>query len=123
MFRFTHKAGARLDVKDNDGATPLMLAAINGRETCIDLLLKVGADVNIVNENGNSALSHAISTNSHHCVDLLLKYTNPLFLDEVLALATKRTCAKCVNKMRRCELYKQKMHYGSFMLCCSKWPL
>lgn len=45
-----------VDVKDNYGVTPLMIAAENGNNEIIKILLKYGADVNKVDNDGWSAL-------------------------------------------------------------------
>lgn len=53
------KAGTTINVKDNEGLTPLMYAAWGGRPPAFDILtalLKAGAKVNDVSQDGETAL-------------------------------------------------------------------
>jgi ankyrin repeat protein/CheY-like chemotaxis protein len=52
-------AAAPLEGRDDDGFTPLMLAALNGRLDTLRLLLDAGADIRAVSGNGMSALDCA----------------------------------------------------------------
>jgi len=54
-------AGADVNVKDNDGMTPLIQGAGAHSKSFVKLLLDHGADVNARNSNGNSALD--VTTN------------------------------------------------------------
>jgi ankyrin repeat protein len=47
------------EIRDNRGWTPLMLAAFNGRDEIIDMLIQNNADVNSLDQGGNSALHWA----------------------------------------------------------------
>ena len=51
--------GARADTPDNDGITPLMIAADKGETACIKLLCDAGADPSKTNKLGQSALDLA----------------------------------------------------------------
>lgn len=51
--------GADADPSDNDGDTPLMLAAANGETECVRLLLRAGASPARTNKEGRSALDAA----------------------------------------------------------------
>lgn len=53
--------GAKLDVADEDGNTPLHLAAQNSYPEVVDKLISVGADVKAKNELGRTAYDLAIS--------------------------------------------------------------
>jgi serine/threonine protein kinase len=66
------KAGAKLDVKDNDGDTALMYAAIDDRADVLRALLNAGADVNSKNANGDTPLLAASSRGRTEIVKLLL---------------------------------------------------
>ena len=50
------KAKATIDIRDNDGQTPLFLAAYNNRVQVVERLLKGEADVNLVDGSGRSPL-------------------------------------------------------------------
>ncbi len=48
------------NMRDGKGTTPFMLAAANGRENILKMLLGIESlDINLLDENGNSALYHA----------------------------------------------------------------
>ncbi len=66
------KAGAKLDVKDNDGDTALMYAAIDDRADVVRALLNAGADVNSKNLNGDTPLLAASARGRVDVVRLLL---------------------------------------------------
>lgn len=42
--------------KDREGNTALILAAVNGQDKIVDLLIQKGADVNAVNKHNETAL-------------------------------------------------------------------
>jgi len=54
--------GANINARDQDGRTPLALAAILGKTEVVRLLIRNGADVNTVNVRGNTPLIHSRST-------------------------------------------------------------
>ncbi len=53
------RAGANINDTDNNGDTPLILAAREGKLTAVKAFLKNGADVNIKNLKGESALTES----------------------------------------------------------------
>ena len=68
------KNGARLDIKDLQGFTPLHLAAYRGQTECIELLL--GTDRSLVNTKsdcGWTALFVASSRGHNKAVSMLIK--------------------------------------------------
>ena len=71
--------------------TPLMLAARNGHEQCVNAWIEAGADVNVADTAKNTALMQAVVHNSKACLDPLIKagtdvnesesiYNSPLML-------------------------------------------
>ena len=61
------------NMRDGKGTTPFMLAAANGRENILRMLLGTESlDVNLLDENGHSALYHAGRSNSVEVLRFLL---------------------------------------------------
>ncbi len=60
------------DKADDDGFTPLMVAAQNGDINIIELLLIHGAEINAKNDKNHSALSLAIVNQHDDAVEFLL---------------------------------------------------
>ncbi|KAJ7325307.1 hypothetical protein JRQ81_018327 [Phrynocephalus forsythii] len=56
-------AGADVNIRDKDGKTPLMVAALNNQEELVALLLERGADPDVKNEFGKGALEMARGLN------------------------------------------------------------
>ena len=51
--------GANVEAQDEDGDTPLCLAAIKGNFTIVSMLIEYSANVNAVNNEGQSPLFQA----------------------------------------------------------------
>jgi len=63
-----------VDVKDEDGSTPLMKAVKSGNVECVQILISKGADVSIVGRSGEyrgTALDLARRMKLHRMVDIL----------------------------------------------------
>jgi ankyrin repeat protein len=68
------KAGAKTDVADSDGITPLMAAAKFSSEdavTAVKLLLKAGADYRARDKKGKTAWTHAMLNGSNDTAEVL----------------------------------------------------
>ena len=65
-------AGVSPDAQDEDGDTPLLLAAAAGRAAIAELLLDAGADANLVGRDGMTALMMASLSGHHAVVGLLI---------------------------------------------------
>ncbi|MBN3319226.1 CTTB2 protein, partial [Atractosteus spatula] len=65
-------SGARTDVPDKHGFTPLHKAAAHGHFRCVELLTGCGADVNWAAQGGQTPLYLASGSRSPECVRLLL---------------------------------------------------
>lgn len=66
-------SGIDPNIKGNDGMTPLLIAAREGRENVISLLLQKGADLNAREiENGFNAILFAAGSGNLNAVNLLL---------------------------------------------------
>ncbi|KAK6983594.1 ankyrin repeat and KH domain-containing protein 1 [Biomphalaria glabrata] len=78
LLQFLLKDGSRLELRDNNGNTPLMICSAKGFPEIVSRLLKLGADVNAKNNNGDTAL---MLTKSREVIIHLLK-NKSLHLDE-----------------------------------------
>ena len=94
MIELLMSKGAKLDVRDKEGSTPLHYAAVNGHKEAEASLLDYGADVNALSVNVGTPLMIAILKNCLPVIDLLLLRgadTNDLDLSGVSALLTAGT--------------------------------
>jgi hypothetical protein len=67
------KAGADVNIADDDGRTPVHYAAVEGYDACVALLVDHGADINIADNDGYTPMKRALK-NGHEKVVKLLKY-------------------------------------------------
>lgn len=67
--RFT-KLGIGINAATANGLTPLILAAMNGHEEAVRLLLRKGA-ANLRDSNGKDAIDHALSKGNTNIADLI----------------------------------------------------
>jgi ankyrin repeat protein len=69
------EAGANVNVKDDEGETPLHVAAESDsfNTAGLEILLKAGADVRAKKHNGDTALHLAAKCHKREFVELLLK--------------------------------------------------
>ena len=73
-MRISHHMGGRdVDKANNDGTTPLFVAALEGHGEVVEALIKAGADVDKVNKSGNTPLYVAARKVRGRVVDMLLK--------------------------------------------------
>ncbi len=67
-------AGAPVDVRDEEGMTPLHYTARNGYAECAEVLLKAGADLNATNRAGQTPLRVALDNQQADTVEVLRKH-------------------------------------------------
>ena len=77
-------SGADINKADNDGWTPLYIAAQNGYVEIVKLLLDSGADKDKADEDGRTPLFTAAGKGHDACVKLLLDATYNDIADKVL---------------------------------------
>ncbi|XP_030060660.1 fibronectin type 3 and ankyrin repeat domains protein 1 [Microcaecilia unicolor] len=65
------EAGADINIKDKDGKSPLMVAALNNHESLVELLLERGADYSVTNEYGKTIDDMARAFGRQNVVTLL----------------------------------------------------
>jgi ankyrin repeat protein len=95
-LQLIHDQGFDLDVKASDnGSTPLMYAAQNGRVECINFLIGHGADVNAVNNNGLTALHFATDSHNSEVIKVLIKHGAKVNTSDLTPLhrAIQRDCS------------------------------
>ncbi|MCC2646218.1 MAG: hypothetical protein K0R02_283 [Rickettsiaceae bacterium] len=66
------KLGAKVDVTNGEGQTPLFLAASKGYASSVELLLQEGANLNHKDKKGNTIFDYAISNGHLHILEILL---------------------------------------------------
>jgi len=64
-------SGTDVNAKDDDGVTPLLVAAVSGRKEIIELLIREGADVN-AKVNGVTPLHQAAFRSHKEIAELLI---------------------------------------------------
>jgi len=69
---FSRADAPSVDVTDDIGATPLILACLNGSLTCVVFLLGHGAEINARNNQGHSGFQYAASKGHKAVVEFLL---------------------------------------------------
>ncbi|OQU78060.1 hypothetical protein SORBI_3009G147200 [Sorghum bicolor] len=87
------RAGKDADVGDAKGRTALHIAASNGYEDCVLVLLKHACNVNIKDAQGNTAMWNAIAAGHHKIFNILYQFahaSNPHAGGDVLCLAARR---------------------------------
>ena len=73
MVEYMLEKGCDVNVKDDDGSTPLMEAVPQGHTAIVELLLKAGADPDVENRHGDTPLSVAQHRKHEGVVNLLTK--------------------------------------------------
>ena len=67
-------SGAQLDVLDNDGATPMMIAALSGNTDCVKTIQQAGGDMEIQSTaTGATALIMASQEGHQDIVEMLVR--------------------------------------------------
>jgi ankyrin repeat protein len=66
--------GADLDAQDNQGYTPMHIAALRGQYAITEALLSKGAKIGLVDSSGQTPLHKAVISRNHNVIELLLEY-------------------------------------------------
>ncbi|KAI8746585.1 serine/threonine-protein phosphatase 6 regulatory ankyrin repeat subunit B [Biomphalaria glabrata] len=68
LLQFLVKHGTRLEIRDDNGNTPLLICSAKGFPGIVGKLLSMGADINAKNNNGDTALMLATSRKVIKCL-------------------------------------------------------
>lgn len=91
-----------VDLQDEEGETPLMEAAEEGRLEVVQLLLSKGAAINHQDEDGETALMEAAEENKVECVTLLLNKGAGLgYLDREARTVLQRPTNETIQQLLR----------------------
>lgn len=71
------------NMQAKDGKTALILAAANGHDEIVELLLEKGADPNIEDNSGKTAFMYASENDHVECVTILKNHQNHGYKDEL----------------------------------------
>jgi ankyrin repeat protein len=63
-----------IDIPNNDGITPLMIACINCNINTVKVLLRLGADITIVDKNNKTAYDYAFQHDNYELNNLFNSY-------------------------------------------------
>ncbi len=97
------KQGIDVNMKDEDGWTPLMYAAANNDTKIAQVLLKAGANVEARDKDGRTALIYAAAKNNIEVTKILLEagakvYTFDYFSSEIKNLLSTYMFQKLINQ-------------------------
>lgn len=96
--------GAKIDCQDEDGQTPLIVAAATNQEALVHLLLDLGADINLRNKEGETPLIQAIANGHPNISKILLDRGADFSLEtnegeDAMAVAYKYQSATIINQI------------------------
>ncbi|GLT86273.1 hypothetical protein SLE2022_044200 [Rubroshorea leprosula] len=98
------KAKLDPDIGDSKGRTPLHIAASNGHEDCVMVLIKHACNIHLRDLNGNTALWDAISSKHHSVFRILYHYaaiSDPFTAGDLLCTAAKRNDIEVMEELLR----------------------
>ncbi|XP_033647610.1 serine/threonine-protein phosphatase 6 regulatory ankyrin repeat subunit B-like isoform X1 [Asterias rubens] len=62
-----------LDISDDDGVTPLMIAGRKGSYQIVEMLIDLGASLEATDKSGKTAMHHTIEHHHNDCVKMLIE--------------------------------------------------
>ncbi|MGN6373995.1 MAG: ankyrin repeat domain-containing protein [Sphingomonas sp.] len=93
--RFLLQHGADVNMRDNDGVTPLLLAVNRNEQDCVQVLLDAKASVDLANNRGETPLIRAVQLHNAAMVRALLKAgADPDRADHLAGLSARDYAAR-----------------------------
>lgn len=104
VFERLIEMGADVNARDEDGQTPLIVAAATNQEDLLGLLVDLGADVNLQNNEGEVAIVQAIANNHPNISRILFERgadDRPVTKagEELIAIAYRYQSATIANQV------------------------
>ncbi|KAM6478456.1 ankyrin repeat-containing domain protein [Trichoderma sp. SZMC 28011] len=81
IFKLPLRKGAKIDLQDSYGRTPLTYAIWNGDVALVKLLLKAGANVHLKDRLGKTPLFYAFCNSDRKIIDLFVKKQRPVDIE------------------------------------------
>ncbi|KAF3444469.1 hypothetical protein FNV43_RR14161 [Rhamnella rubrinervis] len=110
------KAKLDPDIGDSKGRTPLHIAASEGHEECVLVLLKHACNIHLKDINGNTALWDAIVSKHHTIFRILYHFaalSDPYTAGELLCTAAKRNDLEAMEELLKYGLnVDSRNHHG-----------
>ena len=100
------KHGARIDIPDQDGDTPLQIASLFGHVQCLQRLLQENNNINWKGFQGKTALVRSAENGHFECVSVLLEHgadveVQDQYGDRAVHLAARFGHTKCLEILLR----------------------
>ncbi|MED6207356.1 RAC-beta serine/threonine-protein kinase [Stylosanthes scabra] len=116
FFEELLRAGLDPDIGDSKGKTPLHIAASNGHEDCVKVLLKHACNLHLRDVNGNTALWDAISSKHYSIFRILYQLaalSDPHLPGDLLCTAARRNDLAVMKELLKLGLnVNSKDHQG-----------
>ncbi len=124
-------AGADLNVRDDQGRTPLMIALISGSHKSAKMLIERGCDIEVLDSDGANAFNHSfchkktrqmaiqlLTKANVNCAPHINKHQTPLKL--AICYIMVDLVKKCLEYGADIEHYSR--HNGTPFTCAMSWP-
>ena len=90
-----------LDVRNEEGATPVYISCQYGQTNCLQLLLNYGANAEIAVDTGDTPLNIACQEGYYDCVVILLNHGTYKFLLTMNLYSSTYTLVNILNSLSK----------------------